>query len=70
MLRLLRRLDEYLDPDPAFQSVYGLTLEEAEREWRAELAGGPITRLVGGDAALAFERGSVVLEERSRSPIV
>ncbi len=37
--------------------------------WRAELAGGPITRLVGGDAALAFERGAVVLEERSGRPI-
>ncbi len=37
--------------------------------WRAEMAGGPIRRLVDGDAALAFERGSVVLEERSRNPI-
>ncbi len=33
--------------------------------WRAELAGGPIRRLVAGDAALAFEDGAVVLEERS-----
>ncbi len=39
------------------------------RGWRAEMAGGPITRLVAGDAALAFEGGSVVLEERSRSAI-
>jgi len=37
--------------------------------WRAEMAGAPITRLVAGDAALAFERGSVVLEERSRRTI-
>ena len=37
--------------------------------WRAELAGEPIRRLVGGDAALAFEDGAVVLEERSRRPI-
>ena len=37
--------------------------------WRAEIAGGPITRLVSGDAALAFEKGSVVLEERSGTPI-
>ncbi len=37
--------------------------------WRAEMAGGPITRLVAGDAALAFERGSVVLEERSRRSV-
>ena len=36
--------------------------------WRAEMAGGPIRRLVEGDAALAFERGAVVLEERSRQP--
>lgn len=38
--------------------------------WRAETAGGPITRLVSGDAALAFEGGAVVLEERSRRPVV
>lgn len=37
--------------------------------WRAQTAGGPITRLVSGDAALAFQDGSVVLEERSRQPI-
>ncbi len=37
--------------------------------WRAEMAGGPIKRLVAGDAALAFERGSVVLEERSRRSV-
>lgn len=38
--------------------------------WRAETAGGPITRLVSGDAALAFDGGAVVLEERSRRPVV
>jgi ribonuclease D len=38
--------------------------------WRAELAGGPIRRLVAGDAALAFENGSVVLEERSNRKII
>ncbi|MEM9202577.1 MAG: HRDC domain-containing protein [Actinomycetota bacterium] len=37
--------------------------------WRAETAGGPITRLVSGDAALAFDGGNVVLEERSRRPV-
>jgi ribonuclease D len=37
--------------------------------WRAELAGGPIRRLVAGDAALAFEDGAVVLEERSGRPV-
>jgi len=38
--------------------------------WRAETAGGPITRLVSGDAALAFEGSNIVLEERSRRPVV
>ena len=38
--------------------------------WRAETAGGPITRLVSGDAALAFDGGNVVLEERSNRPVV
>jgi ribonuclease D len=37
--------------------------------WRAELAGGPIRRLVSGDASLAFERDAVVLEERSGRPV-
>ena len=37
--------------------------------WRAQMAGGPITRLISGDAALAFEKSAVVLEERSRRPI-
>jgi hypothetical protein len=38
--RLLVQLDEDLDPEPAFQAVYGLTLEEAEAEWRETLGGG------------------------------
>jgi ribonuclease D len=37
--------------------------------WRKEMAGEPITRLVAGDVALAFENGNVVLEERSRNRI-
>jgi len=37
--------------------------------WRADIAGGPIKRLVSGDAALAFDNGGVVLEERSRLPL-
>jgi len=37
--------------------------------WRGEMAGEPITRLVAGDVALAFEDGKVVLEERSRNRI-
>ena len=45
-------------------------MTDASERWRAETAGGPITRLVSGDAALAFEGGNVVLEERSRRPVV
>ena len=33
--------------------------------WRAEMAGGLISRLVSGDAALAFHQDAIVLEERS-----
>jgi len=39
--------------------------------WRAELVGEPIRRLVSGDASLAFDgHGGLVLEERSRTPLV
>ena len=34
--------------------------------WRSEMVGEPIRRLVGGDVALAFEEGRLVLEERRR----
>ena len=37
--------------------------------WRAQLAGNHIRRLVNGDASLAFENDSVVLEERSRQSL-
>lgn len=38
--------------------------------WRAELVGEPVRRLVGGDAALAFDgQGGLLLEERSRKRI-
>ena len=40
-----------------------------DRGWRADLVGEPIRRLVAGDAALAFEDGAVVFEERSRRPV-
>ncbi len=40
-----------------------------DRGWRADLVGAPIRRLVAGDAALAFESGAVVFEERSRRPV-
>lgn len=35
--------------------------------WRSELVGTPIRRLVDGEAALAFERGRLVLEDRKTS---
>lgn len=39
--------------------------------WRAELVGGPITALVQGEAALAFDgEGQLVLEQRSRKPLL
>ncbi len=37
--------------------------------WRAQMAGEPITRLISGDAALAFDKSAVVLEERSHRPV-
>ena len=40
-----------------------------ERGWRGDLVGGPIRKLVAGNAALAFENGTVVFEERSRRPV-
>jgi len=40
------------------------------RGWRAELAGTALRRLVGGDAALAFDgHGRLVVESRSRLPL-
>ena len=36
--------------------------------WRAQMVGEPLRRLVGGEAALAFDGGQLVLEERSRRP--
>jgi ribonuclease D len=37
--------------------------------WRGELLGDRVRRLVAGDAALAFDRRGLVLEERSRRSI-
>jgi ribonuclease D len=36
--------------------------------WRHEVAGEPIRRLVSGEAALAFDRGNLVLEPRAAAP--
>jgi hypothetical protein len=36
---LLRRLDRDEDLEPAFQHVYGLTLEDAERAWKEDVGG-------------------------------
>lgn len=38
--------------------------------WRSELVGEPIRRLVEGEAALAFDGDVLVLEERSRRPVM
>ena len=38
--------------------------------WRSEMVGEPLRRLVAGEAALAFDDGQLVLEERSRRPVV
>lgn len=40
------------------------------RGWRSEMVGEPIRRLVEGEVALCFDRGELVLEERSRRPVV
>lgn len=54
-------LESFLRGDPDSRLATG---------WRAELVGGPIRRLVEGDASLAFDgEGGLVLEERSRRPI-
>ncbi|MCY4068046.1 MAG: HRDC domain-containing protein [Acidimicrobiaceae bacterium] len=36
--------------------------------WRSEMAGEPLRRLMAGEAALAFDEGRIVLEERSGKP--
>ena len=39
--------------------------------WRADLVGEPIKALVCGEAALAFDgSGSLILERRSRQPLI
>lgn len=38
--------------------------------WRSEMVGEPLRRLVAGEAALAFDNSQLVLEERSRRPVV
>ncbi len=38
--------------------------------WRSEMVGDPLRRLVAGEAALAFDNGQLVLEERSHRPVV
>ena len=39
------------------------------RGWRSEIVGEPVRRLVEGEAALAFDDGQLVIEERSRRPV-
>ena len=37
---LVAAFDDDLDPEPAFRSVYGMSLAEAEKEWRASISRG------------------------------
>ena len=37
--------------------------------WRSQMVGAPLRRLVAGEAALAFDNGQLVLEERSHRPV-
>jgi len=46
----LARLDTDEDPSPAFRAVYGISLEDAEREWRRSITGGALGRLPSGRA--------------------
>ncbi len=39
------------------------------RGWRSEMVGEPLRRLIAGEAALAFDNGQLVLEERSHRPV-
>ena len=39
------------------------------RGWRSEMVGEPLRRLVAGEAALAFDDGQLVLEQRSHRPV-
>jgi hypothetical protein len=51
---LLRRLDLDEDLDPAFQHVYGLTLEDAERAWKEDVGGpGWIRRVPSANTIVA-----------------
>ncbi len=37
--------------------------------WRSEMIGEPLQKLVAGEAALAFDNGRIVLEQRSHKPV-
>ena len=50
--------------------IRGDTDARLSRGWRADIVGEPIRRLIEGEAALAFDDGKLVLEERSRRPVV
>jgi hypothetical protein len=53
--RLLRLLDEDLDPEPAFAQVYGTSLPEAEEAWRDEIGGpGLLRRIPSAGTLITF----------------
>ena len=47
----------------------GDTDARLSRGWRSDMVGEPIRRLMEGEAALAFDDGALVLEERSHRPV-
>ena len=49
--------------------IHGDPDARLSRGWRSEIVGEPVRRLVEGEAALAFDDGKLVLEERSRRPM-
>ena len=51
-------------------SIRGDADARLSRGWRSEMVGEPLRRLVAGEAALAFDNGQLVLEERSHRPVV
>ena len=68
LLNLIAGIDR---PDAGTVTVAGTDLSTLAAgqlaDWRAEHVGGPIRRLVDGQAALAFDNGRLLLEDRDRA---
>jgi hypothetical protein len=50
--RFVQRLDDDLDPEPAFLEVWGLSIEDAEEEWRKSLGRSGWFRLLPSSGTL------------------